>query len=86
MERDEDSGQLYWYSSRTGQRRRYYGRDTEKLALNTIKRVMAKHPMLSAYVQGDPRGCSLYILRPGDIPDGCPVDGYYSRGIAVYKE
>jgi len=36
------------------------------------------------YVQGDPRGAALYILRPGDVPEGGRVDGYYSRGIAVY--
>ena len=36
------------------------------------------------YVQGDPRGCSLYIIRPGDVPAGADVHGYYSRGIAVY--
>ena len=28
---------------------------------------------------------SLYILRPGDVPDGAGVDGYYSRGVAVYQ-
>lgn len=36
------------------------------------------------YIQGDPRGCALYILRQGDVPDGADVHGYYSRGIAVY--
>ena len=39
---------------------------------------------LSHYVQGDPRGAMLYILRPGDVPDGADVDSYYSRGIAIY--
>ena len=39
---------------------------------------------LAYYVQGDPRGCALYILRPGDVLDGQRADGYYSRGIAVY--
>ena len=39
---------------------------------------------LSHYVQGDPRGAMLYILRPGDGPDGADVDSYYSRGIAIY--
>ena len=39
---------------------------------------------LSYYLQGDPRGASLYILRPGDVPDGADVDSYYSRGIAIY--
>lgn len=46
---------------------------------------MARYPALSYYVQGDPRGASLYILRPGDVPEGKEVDGYYSRGVAVYK-
>ena len=39
---------------------------------------------LSAYVQGDPRGAALYILRPGDIPEGQTADACYSRGICVY--
>ena len=34
--------------------------------------------------QGDPRGCALYILRPGDVPAGEAADAYYSRGLAVY--
>lgn len=28
---------------------------------------------------------SLYVLRPGDVPEGGSVDAYYSRGVAVYK-
>jgi len=39
---------------------------------------------LSHYVQGDPRGAMLYILRPGDVPDGADVDSYYSRGVSIY--
>jgi hypothetical protein len=39
---------------------------------------------LSHYVQGDPRGAMLYILRLGDVPDGQDADSYYSRGIAIY--
>ena len=39
---------------------------------------------VQSYIQGDPRGCSLYILRPGDVPNGERADGYYSRGISVY--
>lgn len=84
ISRDEDTGKLQWYDGRNW--KTYYGRDTETLATNAIKRVMAKHPTLAYYVQGDPRGCSLYILRPGDVPTGEQADAYYSRGIAVYKE
>lgn len=39
---------------------------------------------LSAYIQTDPRGAALYIIRPGDVPEGEKVDSYYSRGICVY--
>lgn len=39
---------------------------------------------LTAYIQTDPRGAALYILRPGDVPEGEDVSCYYSRGICVY--
>jgi len=39
---------------------------------------------VSAYIQTDPRGAALYILRPGDVPEGEDVSAYYSRGICVY--
>lgn len=39
---------------------------------------------LSYYLQTDPRGASLYILRPGDVPEGKDVQSYYTRGICVY--
>jgi len=39
---------------------------------------------VSAYIQGDPRGAALYIIRPGDIPAGATVDSCYTRGIVVY--
>ena len=37
-----------------------------------------------SYIQTDPRGAALYVIRPGDIPEGKDVDAYYSRGICVY--
>lgn len=40
---------------------------------------------LQAYVQTDPRGAPLYILRPNDVPEGQDVDACYDRGIAVHK-
>ena len=39
---------------------------------------------VSAYIQGDPRGAALYILRPGDVPEGQDAGAFYSRGIVVY--
>lgn len=40
--------------------------------------------LLMFYVQTDPRGAALYILRPGDVPDGGDPSAYYSRGICIY--
>lgn len=59
--------------------------DREAGALKRLAKIMERYPQLKSYVQTDPRGASLYILRPGDVPEGCEVDSYYSRGIAVYK-
>lgn len=39
---------------------------------------------VSFYVQTDPRGAALYIIRPGDVPEGKDVAAYYSKGICVY--
>ncbi len=45
--------------------------------------ITARAPV-TPYIQGDPRGAALYILRPGDVPAGADADAYYSRGICVY--
>lgn len=39
---------------------------------------------VNAYIQTDPRGAALYILRPGDVPAGADAGAYYSRGVCVY--
>jgi len=39
--------------------------------------------LVSTYIQGDPRGAALYILRPGDIPAGAEPCQYYSRGLCL---
>ena len=39
---------------------------------------------LVTYIQTDPRGAALYLIRPGDVPDGGEVEAYYSRGVCVY--
>lgn len=83
IERDETTKRAYWLNAMSG--RRYPTPDRETGARNRLARIMGKYPSLSAYVQGDPRGCALYILRPGDVPEGKDTDAYYSRGIAVYK-
>lgn len=59
--------------------------DREAGALKRLAAIMARYPSLSSYIQGDPRGCALYILRQGDVPAGCDVGAYYSRGLAVHQ-
>jgi hypothetical protein len=55
-------------------------REAGKLLTEQVESIIT----VSAYVQSDPRGAALYILRPGDVPEGSDVSGYYSRGICVY--
>lgn len=59
--------------------------DRKRGAQKRLGKIMARYPGMSAYVQTDPRGCALYILRAGDIPAGADVASCYNRGIAVYK-
>lgn len=82
VERDETTGLCYWYSSYSGKRTPY--RDMETSALKRLDALMSRYAPLTYYVQGDPRGCAVYVLRPGDVPEGKEPDAYYSRGIAVY--
>lgn len=39
---------------------------------------------LAYYIQPDPRGAALYILRPGDVPANARAESYYTRGLCVY--
>lgn len=59
--------------------------DREAGARRRLGRIMAKYPGFAAYVQTDPRGASLYILRPSDVREGADVSSCYTNGIAVYK-
>jgi hypothetical protein len=87
IERD-DSGRAYWLSSFSG--RRTPIRDMESGALNRLSRIIAARnartqgSALSHYVQTDPRGAALYILRPGDVPEGADPASCYSRGVCVH--
>lgn len=40
--------------------------------------------VLTTYIQTDPRGAALYILRPGDIPAGTSTESCYTRGVCVF--
>lgn len=83
IERDEKTDKPYWVNAMTG--RRFAIPDMEKGAIKRLITIMANYPTLDSYIQTDPRGASLYILRAGDVPAGENVESYYSRGIAVYK-
>jgi hypothetical protein len=83
VERNETTGKTFWYNAISGKRHPCADRETG--ALRRLAAIMARYPTLRPYVQGDPRGAALYILRPGDIPEGQDDDAYYSRGIAIYK-
>jgi hypothetical protein len=86
IERDEDTDKPYWLQQHygPGQLKRFPIADKEKGALKRLAKIMAKYPTLSTYLQTDPRGAALYILRPGDVPEGEQAESYYSRGICVY--
>lgn len=85
IERDETrDNRPYRSYPNTGKHYAYRVPDREAGAMRRLTAIMAQHPSLTFYVQGDPRGAALYILRPGDVPDGKDVHGYYSRGIAVW--
>ena len=90
IERDEASGIPQWrMASDTG---RLAGRpipDRETGAKKRLLNIINAHASrsgraLAAYIQTDPRGAALYILRPGDVPAGADVGAYYNRGICVY--
>ena len=81
IERDEQTGIPYF---RTVSGTRYRTRDMETGALKRLNVIMARYPHLTHYVQGDPRGCALYILRMQDIIEELEAGSYYNRGIAVY--
>lgn len=91
IERDETTGTPYWHARCYSNQRcgtegaRYKIADREAGARRRLKRIMANYPGFTAYVQTDPRGCALYILRPGDVPTGADVSTVYNRGVAVYK-
>lgn len=86
IERDEATNAVYHVTNVDGPGpvRRFPARDLEAGHMRRLKAIMAGKPGLSYYVQSDPRGASLYILRPGDVPEGESVGAYYTRGICVY--
>lgn len=87
IERDENTGAPYLTYEVNGapRRGRYKIADKETGAIKRLTHIINQYSDLTYYIQGDPRGASLYILRPKDVPVGESIEAYYSRGIAVYK-
>lgn len=87
IERDETTNRPYWRSSwPTADHIRTPIADKEAGAMKRLNAIMATYPQLTAYVQTDPRGCSLYILTAEQIalfggPDS--IDSVYSNGVAI---
>jgi len=66
----------------------YKIRDMEASALKCLKKILADverrtNRGMGYYYQTDPRGCTLYILRRNDGPEGANIRSCYTNGIAV---
>jgi hypothetical protein len=88
IEREDETAVPYltWdWPGNKGPRGRTKIADRERGALKRLAAIMVRYPGFESYVQGDPRGAALYILRPGDIPEGATLDSCYNRGIVVCK-
>lgn len=89
IQRDESTERPYWCSANNPERR-YPVADRETGARKRLLKIVNERAQrvgecdVTTYVQGDPRGAALYIIRKGDVPAGQDVGAYYSRGICVY--
>ena len=81
IKRHVATGKPYWHNACSGAQC-YRTPDREAGALKRAAAIAEAHG-LTIYHQGDPRGCCLYLLRPGDVPEGSDPGSCYSRGIAV---
>ena len=91
IERDEATGTPRYYNDNAryvdphDPRRAHVIPDREAGALRRLKEIMRRYSRkFRPYVQGDPRGASLYLVRHKDVPKGKGIDAYYSNGIAIY--
>lgn len=93
IERDEITNIPYKITEWKGKQYRTPTPDRETGAIARLEQIIrarnirqprAEDPLLSYYLQTDPRGAALYILRPQDVAAGKSPAEYYSRGICVY--
>lgn len=85
IERDQKTGKPFFRMA-DARGWKYAIRDRETGARKRLAKIMSRYPGLTAFVQTDPRGCALYILRPSDMIEGADISSYYSRGIPVYRD
>lgn len=83
IERDETSGKPFMVTyPHNGPTRRQPIPDREAAAKARLEKLMAKHPNLVSYHQGDCRGCNLYILERSQVGEN-DIGTIYNRGVAV---
>lgn len=58
-------------------------RDAGKQARKALNAFTAENPDLIFYVQADPRGCALYLLKKSQVDSGEDVNAVYNRGVAI---
>lgn len=86
---DEDGAPYLELAGAHGRGRYLRVPDRERGARRRLSQILTARNRRSAdalrpYIQRDPRGAALYLLRPGDVPDGADPAAYYTRGICVY--
>jgi hypothetical protein len=81
IQRDEQTNKPSWYNTYSGKRIARTA-DRETGALKRAAAIAEAHG-ITIYHQTDPRGCMLYLIRPGDVREGMTVDCCYSNGIAI---
>jgi len=89
IERDEAGIPYRSFAANGGRHHAYRIADREAGALKRLQAIITERNQratdaVTSYIQGDPRGAALYILRPDDVPAGKTADSYYTRGICVY--
>ncbi len=96
IERDEITGKTYYarelqIGSNVATRTKFPCADLETSAIKRLEAIMKRYPKLTAYHQGDPRGCALYIVPlkaiPGEHRNRLArndwLNSNYTRGVAV---
>lgn len=88
IERDEQTNKPFWRYSDGSKGHtiadREAGAQKRLLKIINARARRVGECDVNAYIQTDPRGAALYILRKGDVPTGADASAYYNRGICVY--